>query len=244
MSSSTGICRCATCRCVRSWCFPVAAEHILDIGIELHRLAYGAGLSITGDRNETVANPSSVRGRTGLPDTLDSSLGGTRGGTWIQDRYTVQSATVDRAGAAARLEHGQRRRRPVAPFRGHARAWLGEPFARRRRARPSARRGRGTCRASATRGSSSRNYFFDLSSSVVATLRHERATHLVTGFEKDLGADTLFRVEGYYKTFADLMVGGLENRGDRARCSFTLADERCLVRPHARQIRSRLFRRC
>ena len=110
--------------------------------------------------------------------------------------------------------------------------------------RRCARRGRGTCRASATRGSSSRNYFFDLSSSVVATLRHERATHLVTGFEKDLGADTLFRVEGYYKTFADLIVGGLETEAIGQGARFTLAAERCLVRPQARQIRSRLFRRC
>ena len=46
-------------------------------------------------------------------------------------------------------------------------------------------------------------------------LRHERATHLVTGFEKDLGADTLFRVEGYYKTFDDLIVGGLEAEAER-----------------------------
>ena len=50
---------------------------------------------------------------------------------------------------------------------------------------------------------------------MVATLRHERATHLVTGFEKDLGADTLFRVEGYRKTFDDLIVGDLESEAAR-----------------------------
>jgi len=69
--------------------FPLSAAHTLDTGVELHRHASGAGLSISGDRNETVANPSSVRGGTGLPDSLDSSLGGTRGGAWIQDRYTI-----------------------------------------------------------------------------------------------------------------------------------------------------------
>ena len=68
---------------------PLSPAHTLDTGVELHRLASGAGLSITGDRNETVANPSSVRGGAGLPDNLDSSLGGTRGGAWIQDSYTI-----------------------------------------------------------------------------------------------------------------------------------------------------------
>ena len=43
------------------------------------------------------------------------------------------------------------------------------------------------------------DYFFDLSPAVVGNLQHERSTHLITGFEKDLGSDTLFRVEGYYK---------------------------------------------
>ena len=69
--------------------FPLSPAHTLDTGVELHRLASGAGLSITGDRNETAANPASVRGGSGLPDSLDSSLGGTRGGAWIQDRYTI-----------------------------------------------------------------------------------------------------------------------------------------------------------
>ena len=59
------------------------------------------------------------------------------------------------------------------------------------------------------------DYFVDLSLALVRHLRHERATHLVTGFEKDLGADTLVRVEGSYKTFDDLIVGGLEPEADR-----------------------------
>ena len=38
---------------------------------------------------------------------------------------------------------------------------------------------------------------------------------MITGFEKDLGSDTLFRVEGYYKTFDDLIVGRLEPEAER-----------------------------
>ena len=41
-----------------------------------------------------------------------------------------------------------------------------------------------------------------------------------------------------------LIVGGLETEAIGQGARFTLAAERCLVRPHARQIRSRLFRRC
>ena len=67
----------------------LSPAHTLDAGIELHRLTSGVALSITGDRNESVANPSSVRGGVGLPDALDSVLRGTRGGAWIQDRYQV-----------------------------------------------------------------------------------------------------------------------------------------------------------
>ena len=38
---------------------------------------------------------------------------------------------------------------------------------------------------------------------------------MIIGFEKDLGSDTLFRVEGYYKTFDDLIVGRLEPEAER-----------------------------
>ena len=186
--------------------FPLSAAHTLDTGVELHRLASGAGLSITGDRNETVANPSSIRGGTGLPDSLDSSLGGTRGGAWIQDRYTI----------APRLSIEPGLRLDWSTVNGHA--VLSPRFA-----------------ATLALGWESRlrvagglytqspgyekliqaDYFFDLSPGVVSNLGHERATHLVTGFEKDVGAGTLLRVEGYYKTFADLIVGGLEPEADR-----------------------------
>ena len=185
----------------------LSPAHTLDAGLELHRLASGVGLFITGDRNETVANPSSVRGGTGLPDTLDSTLGGTRGGAWIQDRYTRHAAALHRAGPARRLEHRQRRRRPLAA--------ASRP--------PSRSAGRSRLRVAGGLYTQSpgyeklilSDYFFDLSPEVVRTLRHERAIHLVTGFEKDLGAETLLRVEGYYKTFDDLIVGSLETEAAR-----------------------------
>ena len=186
--------------------FPLSAAHTLDTGMELHQLASGAGLSIAGDRNETVANPSSIRGGTGLPDSLDSSLGGVRGGAWIQDRYTVSPRLSIEPGV--RLDWSTVNGDAVVSPRFAATVALG------RRSRLRVAGGLYTQSPGYEKLIQS-DYFFDLSPTVVSTLRHERATHLVTGFEKDLGADTLFRVEGYHKTFADLIVGRLESEADR-----------------------------
>ena len=186
--------------------FPLSPAHTLDTGVELHRLASGAGLSITGDRNETVANPSSVRGGSGLPDSLDSSLGGTRGGAWIQDRYTITPRLSVEPGL--RLDWSTVNGDAVLSPRFAATVALG------RASRLRIAGGLYTQSPGYEKLIQS-DYFFDLSPTVVTGLRHERATHLVTGFEKDLGADTLFRVEGYYKTFDDLIVGGLEAEAER-----------------------------
>ena len=184
----------------------LSPQHTLDAGIELHRLASGAGLSITGDRNETVANPSSVRGGTGLPDALDSSLGGTRGGVWVQDRYTVTPRLSVEPGL--RADWSTVNGDAVLSPRFAATVALG--WASRLRVA-----GGLYAQSPGYEKLIQSDYFFDLSPAVVRTLRHERATHLVTGFEKDLGAETLLRVEGYYKTFDDLIVGRLETEAAR-----------------------------
>ena len=186
--------------------FPLSPAHTLDTGVELHRLASGVGLSITGDRNETVANPSSVQGGTGLPDSLDSSLGGTRGGAWVQDRYTVTPRLSVEPGL--RLDWSTVNGDAVLSPRFGATVALG------RASRLRVAGGLYTQSPGYEKLIQS-DYFFDLSPAVVTGLRHERATHLVTGFEKDLGADALFRVEAYYKTFDDLIVGGLEPEAER-----------------------------
>ena len=155
---------------------PLSAAHTLDTGVELHRLASAAGLSITGDRNETVANPSSVRGGTGLPDSLDSSLGGTRGGAWIQDRFTVNPRLSIEPGL--RLDWSTVNGDAALSPRFAATLALGWE-SRLRVAGGLYTQSPGYEKLIQS------DYFFDLSPAVVATLRHERATHLVTGFEKD-----------------------------------------------------------
>ncbi len=185
---------------------PLATGHTLDTGLELHQLSSAARLSITGDRNEAVANPSSARGGTGLPDNLDSSLTGTRGGAWVQDRYTVTPWLSVEPGL--RLDWSTVNGDAVLSPRFAATVFL--PGSSRLRVA-----GGLYTQSPGYEKLIQSDYFFDLSPAVVGDLRHERSTHLVTGFEQDLGADTLFRVEGYYKTFDDLIVGRLEPEVDR-----------------------------
>ena len=183
--------------------------HTLDAGVELHRLTSGVALSITGDRNESAANPSSVRGGVGLPDALDSVLRGTRGGAWIQDRYQVTPRLLVEPGL--RLEWSTVNGDAVLSPRFAATLALGWE-SRLRVAGGLYAQSPGYEKLIQS------DYFFDLSPGRVEALRHERATHVVAGFEKDVGADTLARVEAYYKTFDDLIVGRLETeteRGDR-----------------------------
>ena len=117
------------------------------------------------------------------PDSLDSSLGGTRGGAWLQDRYTVHPPPVVRGracGSTGAPSTATRSWRRASPPRWRSAGRAG-----------CASRAASTRRVPATRSSSSRTTSSTFSPAVVTTLRHERATHLVTGFEKDLGADTL-----------------------------------------------------
>ena len=180
--------------------------HTLDAGVELHRLTSGVALSITGDRNESAANPSSVRGGVGLPDTLDSVLRGTRGGAWIQDRYQVTPRLLVEPGL--RLEWSTVNGDAVLSPRFAATVALGWE-SRLRVAGGLYAQSPGYEKLIQS------DYFFDLSPGRVEALRHERATHVVAGFEKDVGAGTLARIEAYYKTFDDLIVGRLETEAER-----------------------------
>ena len=184
----------------------VSPSHTLDTGIELHRLASGVDLAIMGDRNETVANPSSVRGGAGLPEMLDSSLAGTRGGAWVSDRWVVSPRLSFEPGL--RLDWSTINGDAVVSPRFAATVALGWE-SRLRVAGGLYTQSPGYEKLIQS------DYFFDLSPDRIATLRHERATHLVAGFEKDLGANVLVRIEGYYKTFDGLIVGRIESEAAR-----------------------------
>ena len=186
----------------------LSPAHTLDAGIELHRLTSGVALSITGDRNESGANPPSVFGGVGvgLPDALDSVLRGTRGGAWVQDRYQVTPRLLVEPGL--RLEWSTVNGDAVLSPRFAATLALGWD-SRLRVAGGLYAQSPGYEKLIQS------DYFFDLSPGRVEALRHERATHVVAGFEKDVGVDTLARIEAYYKRFDDLIVGRLETEAER-----------------------------
>ncbi len=185
----------------------LSPAHTLDAGLELHRLTSAVTLSITGDRNETVANPSSVRGGAGLPDALDSVLAGTRGGAWIQDRYQVTPRLLVEPGL--RLEWSTVNGDAVLSPRFAATVALGWE-SRLRVAGGLYAQSPGYEKLIQS------DYFFDLSPARVISLRHERAAHLVAGFERDVWGGALARIEAYYKTFDDLIVGRLETEAERS----------------------------
>ena len=180
----------------------LSSTHTVDSGVELHHLTSNVNLSITGDRNFGVANPSSARGGTGLPGRLDSLLTGTRGGAWLQDRYTpVPRLSIEsglRVGWSTVNDHVVLSPRVAATF--------GLGWSSRLRIA-----GGFYAQSPGYEKLIQSDYFFDLSPASVENLRHERATHLVSGFERDFGGSVLARVEGYYKTFDDLIVGQLES---------------------------------
>ena len=193
-------------------------SHALDAGVELHRLATGVRQTISGERNEDAANPTSVRGGAALPDALDSALTGTRGGVWIQDRYAPSTRFSLEPGL--RLDWSTVNGAVTISPRMAATVALGSA---------------GRLRAAGGLYTQSpgyekliqSDYFLDLSPAFVSRLDHERATHLVVGYERDIGAGVLARVEGYYKAFDDLIVGRRETpaeRGERlARYDFPAA---------------------
>lgn len=183
-----------------------AGRHVVDLGFELHQLRTRTAWRIEGDRNPGQANGSSVQGGAGLPDELDSSLDAARVGAWLQDRFS--------AGADVTIEPGLRldwsgvnRRTTLSPR-------LGATWRLGRATRLRAGGGLYTQSPGYEKLIQS-DYFVDLSSDLGRQLRHERAWHAVLGLERDLGASLTARVEGYWKSFDDLVVGRLETDAER-----------------------------
>jgi hypothetical protein len=183
-----------------------ASRHVVDFGFEAHGLRTRTAWQIEGDRNPTAANGSSVQGGAGLPDQLDSEIDSTRFGAWLQDRFS--------AGASVTIEPGLRldwsgvnRRTTVSPRLGVT--WLVDRATRLRAGGGLYTQSPGYEKLIQS------DYFVDLTGELGLSLRHERAWHAVVGLERDLGATVTARVEGYWKSFDELIVGRLETDAER-----------------------------
>lgn len=187
--------------------FAVTPSQTLDAGVDAHLLETSWGWSITGDRNATAANGSSVLGGAGLPALLASSADSPRAGFFLEDdlRLTRRlrvagGARVDWSGLASETIVSPRVR---ATFDLTARTKL---------------------RAAAGRYTQSpgyekllqSNYFVDLSNTAALGLKSERSLHVIGGIEHEVSPSITGRVEVYRKTFEKTIVGRLETPAETA----------------------------
>ncbi len=181
-------------------------NHVVDIGAEAHWLETTLRYQIDGDRNPSAANGSSVQGGAGLPDLLSVTSRSTRTGAWLQDAWQIGSRAAVQAGL--RLDHpgttGETRLSPRV-----AASWFLGPSRRIRGAI-----GRYTQSPGYEKLAQS-DYLLDLGGAAAAALVSETAMHGSLGVEQDLPGGITLRAEGYYKRFADLLVGRLETTPER-----------------------------
>jgi hypothetical protein len=180
-------------------------RHLLEAGAELHRLTTDVAWVITGDRNASEANGSSVRGGAGLPDALESGLRSTRWGVYIQDRVQMMERLV--------LEPGLRLEGSSVNGGASLQPRLGATL----RLGPDTRLRAALGRHAQSPGYEKliqSDYFIDLTEAGRLDLRSERSTQVVLGLERDFPAFAL-RAEGYYKRLEQLIVGALESEAER-----------------------------
>jgi hypothetical protein len=186
--------------------YEATGRHLLEAGLELHGLDTRVAWRITGDRNQSEANGSSVRGGTSLPSLLDSSRASTRAGAYLQDRFQMMRRLVVETGL--RLDYAGANARTTLSPRLRATLQL-DPHTRL-----TAGLGLFTQSPGYEKLLQS-DYFVDLSGAGSLPLDHQRAAHAVLGLERDLAPGLSARVEGYYKGFDRLIVGRLETEAER-----------------------------
>lgn len=180
---------------------------VIETGFEVHRLDTGLDWAASFDRNLVQGNGSSIQGGAGLPSSLSSWRPATRSAAWIQDRLTIARGLS--------IEPGLRFDYSTFNARGSLSPRVAATF----RLNPTVR-----VRASGGLFYQSpgwekllqSDYLVDLTPAGNVGLANERSGHIVLSMEKDLGPAVLMRVEGYYKTFSDLITGRLETEAERA----------------------------
>jgi hypothetical protein len=179
----------------------VGRGHLLDVGAEAHVLATRWGWRIDGERNPAAANGSSVQGGAGLPSLLDSARDSWRLGAWVSGVWMLKPWL--RVDPGLRLDTTSVTGRASLSPRASLLADL--------TTRTRLRLGGGTFTQSpGYEKLLQSDYFVNLTSENDARVGFERATHAVVGLEHSLAPGVVARVEGYSKTFRDLVIGRLE----------------------------------
>jgi hypothetical protein len=179
-------------------------DHVVESGLEAHRLTTTLRFEITGDRNPNAANGSSVQGGAGLPDLLDVSQRSTRAGAWVQDTFPV--------GDRASIQAGLRWDRPGSTGEQLFSPRLSASIAAGASTRLRTSLGMYTQSPGYEKLAQS-DYVLDLTNA--STLRSEHAMQASASVERDFHAGITVKVESYYKWFSDLLIGQLETETAR-----------------------------
>ena len=186
--------------------FAPSDRHGIEAGGDVHLLDTGWAWRITGDRNPSEANGSSIQGGSGLPAILNSTRLARRASLWLTDRWVATPRLTIQPGV--RLDWNDVSRESVLAPRVSAAYDLGGGF------RARAATGLYT-QSPGYEKQLQGDYFVDLSDTSAVTLRSERAIHGIAGVEKDLGPSTMVRVEAYWKRFDRMIAGRLETESER-----------------------------
>lgn len=181
-------------------------RHVLGLGFELHRLHTRVSWDIRGDRNNQAANGSSVRGGSGLPEVLDSSLRATRGSVWLEDAARISESFTITPGL--RYDYSGLGGGAIAPRLALS---LGLGSATRLKLATGL-----YFQSPGYEKLIQGDYFVDLSSARELGLANERAIHAIVGLERELGRGMSVKLEGYWKRFDDLVIGRLETAAETA----------------------------
>jgi hypothetical protein len=179
----------------------------LSAGFDVHALRTTWGWTITGDRNDSVANGSAVIGGAGLPSLLASTRDTTRAAVWFVDRLAL--------GRRLHMEPGVRLDRSGLNGEMVVSPRISANIELTRNSRVKLSGGLFTQSAGYEKLLQS-DYFVDLSADTARQLSSERSTHAISTLEHDVSGVVTARVEAYYKTFDRLVIGRLETPEETA----------------------------
>ena len=177
------------------------SRQTVEVGIDAHLLRTDWGWTISGDRNPSAANGSSVQGGTGLPGLLNSSADSARLGTFVED--DVQASKRLRVAGGARLDWNTLAGETIVQPR------LRATFDLTSRTKIRTATGLYTQSPGYEKLLQS-DYFVDLSNTESLGLKSERSVHIIGGLEHEFAPSVSGRIEAYHKTFDRAIAGRLE----------------------------------
>ncbi len=190
----------------QDFAYSLNQSNFLGFGAEIHDLESTTAFITLGDRNDEEANGSSVRGGVGLPDAIDSALKGVRGGLWFEDQISITRDFTLTPGVRfdwSSINEGS----TVSPR-------LSALYSINQNTRIRAAGGLYT-QSPGYEKLVSADYFVDLTDAAEVGIRHQRGVHAILGVERDFPRNFSLRLEGYYKTYDDLIIGRLETEEER-----------------------------